>query len=48
MILIAYPDPLMNWSASLLKPGAVKPWAIFVIILGAILLALGVTGTAGF
>ncbi|WP_425410108.1 DUF2065 domain-containing protein [Hyphococcus sp.] len=47
VILIAYPDPLLKWSASLLRPGGVKIWAIAVIVIGAVLLALGLTGRAG-
>ncbi|WDI32362.1 hypothetical protein PUV54_04040 [Hyphococcus flavus] len=47
LILIAYPDPLLKWSASFVRPGAVKAFAVFTVVFGVALLVLGVTGTAG-
>ncbi len=47
LILIAYPDPLLKMGFSLMRPGIVKGFAAFTIILGVILLALGLTGRAG-
>ncbi len=47
VVIIVYPDPLLNWAVSFMRPGAVLAFAIFTIILGAILLVLGLTGTAG-
>ncbi|WP_411816454.1 DUF2065 domain-containing protein [Hyphococcus sp. DH-69] len=47
VVLIAMPDPLMKWSASLLRPGAVFGFAVGIIILGALLLLLGFTGRVG-
>lgn len=46
VVLIAFPEPLLKWSATFLRPGAVKIWAIAIIIIGAMLVGLGVTGTA--
>lgn len=47
VILIVFPEPLLKWSVSFLRPGAVKIWAIAIIVIGAILLLLGLTGRAG-
>ena len=47
VVIIAYPDPLLKWSASMLRPAMVTGFAIFTIVAGAILLLLGLTGTAG-
>jgi hypothetical protein len=47
VILIAYPGPLLKWAISFVRPKAVLAFAIFTIILGAVLLVLGLTGTAG-
>ena len=45
-IIIAYPDPLMNFSKSLAKPGFIRVFAILIIIAGVLLLFAGLTGTA--
>jgi hypothetical protein len=47
VILVAYPDPLLNLSAALMKPSFVKPWAVGVVFLGIAFLVLGLTGRAG-
>jgi hypothetical protein len=47
VVLIAFPEPLLKWSVSFLRPGAVKIWAVAIIVIGAILLLLGLTGRAG-
>ena len=47
LILIAYPDPLLKFAMSMVRPAAVKVFAIGTIVLGAVLLVLGFTGTAG-
>lgn len=47
LVLIAWPDPLLKWAFSLMRPGAVRVWAVAIIIVGAVLLLLGVTGRAG-
>ena len=46
LVLVAYPDPLLKWAFSLMRPGAVKGFAIFTIVFGVVLLLLGLTGTA--
>jgi hypothetical protein len=47
IILIAYPDPLLKWAISFTRPGAVKAFAAFTIVIGVVLLILGLTGRAG-
>lgn len=47
LILIAYPGPLLRWAISFVRPGAVTAFAVFTIILGAVLLLLGLTGRVG-
>lgn len=47
LVLIAFPDPLLKWASSFVRPGAVKAFAVFTIVFGAVLLVLGLTGTAG-
>lgn len=47
LVLIAYPDPLLKWSLSFVRPGAVKAFAVGTIVVGVVLLVLGLTGTAG-
>lgn len=47
LILIAFPGPLLKWAISFVRPGAVKAFAIFTIVLGLVLLVLGFTGRAG-
>ncbi len=45
--LIAYPEPVLALGASLVRPGATRPFAILAIVLGAALLAAGFLGRAG-
>lgn len=47
LVLIAYPEPLLKWAASFVRPGAVRAFAIFTIVFGLVLLFLGLTGRAG-
>lgn len=47
LVLIAYPEPLLKWSASFLRPGAVRAWAIGIVVVGALLILLGLIGRAG-
>jgi len=47
LILIAFPEPLLKWAASFLRPGAVFAFAVFAMVLGAVLLLLGLMGRAG-
>lgn len=47
LVLIAYPAPLLNWSATFLKPGAVRIWAIAITLFGIALLIFGFTGRVG-
>lgn len=47
LVLIAWPGPLMKWAVSFVRPGAVFAFAVFTIVFGVILLALGLTGRAG-
>jgi hypothetical protein len=46
-VLIAFPEPLLAWGASLVRPGATRPWAIGAIVFGTILLLAGFVGRAG-
>jgi hypothetical protein len=46
VVLVAYPDPLLNWAQSIAKPAFIKTFAIMTIIVGAVVLALGLTGRA--
>lgn len=45
LVLIAFPDPLLKWSASIAKPRLIRIFAIGVIVLGVVLLIAGFTGT---
>lgn len=47
ILLIAAPATLLSFSASFLRPGTIKAFAIFACALGALLFLAGVTGTAG-
>ncbi len=47
LIIIAAPALLLNLAQSMMKPALMKIFAIAVIILGALLLVAGFTGTAG-
>ena len=44
LIIIAMPEPLLNWAISMTKPGLVRIFAIGVIIFGVLLVVLGLTG----
>lgn len=47
IVLIVMPKPLLDFSASLLRPGSTKIFAAFSLILGAVLLLAGLFGRAG-
>ncbi|MEE2691220.1 MAG: DUF2065 family protein [Pseudomonadota bacterium] len=47
IVLIVAPKPLLDVSASLMRPGATKLFAGFSLILGAALLLAGLFGRAG-
>lgn len=47
LVLIAYPDPLLKWAVSFVRPGAIVAFAVFTIVFGVVLLVLGLTGRAG-
>ncbi|PQA88855.1 DUF2065 domain-containing protein [Marinicaulis flavus] len=47
IVLVAYPDPLLRWAVKFVRPGAVRAFSVFTILLGAVFLALGFTGRAG-
>ena len=47
LVIIAKPDLLLDLSASLIKPALTRGFSIGVIVLGAVLLLLGLTGRAG-
>ncbi len=47
LVLIAIPGPLLNFSQSLMRPAFITGFAGFAVVLGAVLLFAGLTGTAG-
>ena len=47
LILIVYPGPLLNLPTSIVRPQAVLAYSLIVLVLGAVLLLLGLTGRAG-
>lgn len=47
VILIAYPDPLLDWARTIAKPAFIGIFAVLTILLGAMLLTAGFAGGAG-
>lgn len=46
-LFIAWPEPILKLGASVMRPGAARPYAIVAIIAGAALLLAGFLGRAG-
>jgi hypothetical protein len=47
VLLIAWPKPILDLGASLVRPAGARPMAIVALVAGAILLVLGLIGRAG-
>lgn len=45
LVFIAFPGPLLRWSASMLRPFFITAFSVFTITLGVVLLVAGFTGT---
>ncbi len=46
LILLAYPGPLLDLSDKLMKPQFINAFMSFAVVVGALLLLLGLTGTS--